>query len=93
MSILHVLDSSSVHHKEFFHCIHSNQDGTESHLHPARKLSANLYDIYHCYVYSEKKTPEDGQTNWPKHVEFYSKNKFEKLMHLIGFIIRTISND
>jgi hypothetical protein len=21
---------------------------------PARKLSANLYDIYHCYVYSEK---------------------------------------
>ena len=25
----------------------------------------------------------------PKHVEFYSKNKFEKLVHLIGFIIRT----
>ena len=24
----------------------------------------------------------------PKHVEFYSKNKFEKLMHLVGFIIR-----
>ena len=21
---------------------------------PAHKLSANLYDIYHCYVYSEK---------------------------------------
>ena len=21
---------------------------------PARKLSANLYDIYHCCVYSEK---------------------------------------
>jgi len=21
---------------------------------PVRKLSANLYDIYHCYVYSEK---------------------------------------
>ena len=21
---------------------------------PARKLSANVYDIYHCYVYSEK---------------------------------------
>ena len=21
---------------------------------PARKLSANLYDIYHCFVYSEK---------------------------------------
>ena len=24
----------------------------------------------------------------PKHVEFYSKNKFEKLVHLVGFIIR-----
>jgi len=34
------------------------------------------------------KTPDDGQRNCPKHVEFYSKNKFEKLVHLIGFIIR-----
>jgi len=24
----------------------------------------------------------------PKHVEFYSKNKFEKLVYLVGFIIR-----
>ena len=24
----------------------------------------------------------------PKNVEFYSKNKFEKLVHLVGFIIR-----
>jgi len=24
----------------------------------------------------------------PKHVEFYSKNKFEKLVHHVGFIIR-----
>ena len=24
------------------------------HSHPARKLSANLYDLYHCCVYSEK---------------------------------------
>ena len=34
------------------------------------------------------RTPDDGQRNCPKHVEFYSKNKFEKLMHLVGFIIR-----
>jgi len=47
-----------------FHCTHSNgtchtgsltaceqdQDGTD----PAHKRSANLYDIYHCCVYSEK---------------------------------------
>jgi len=34
------------------------------------------------------KSPDDGQRNCPKHVEFYSKNKFEKLVHLVGFIIR-----
>jgi hypothetical protein len=34
------------------------------------------------------KTPDDGQRNCLKHVEFCSKNKFEKLMHLVGFIIR-----
>jgi len=34
------------------------------------------------------KTPDDGRSNCPKHVEFYSKNKFEKLVHLVGFIIR-----
>jgi hypothetical protein len=39
---------------------------------PARKLSTNLYDIYHCWVYSEW-TPDDGQTNCSKHVEFRDK--------------------
>jgi len=34
------------------------------------------------------KTPDDGQRNYAKHVGFYSKNKFEKLVHLVGFIIR-----
>jgi len=36
----------------------------------------------------QRKTPDDGQRNCPKQVEFYSKNKFEKLVHLAGFIIR-----
>jgi hypothetical protein len=30
----------------------------------------------------------DEQRNCPKHVEFYFQNKFEKLVHLVGFIIR-----
>jgi len=42
------------------------------------------YTIAVCTV----KTPDDGQRNCPKQVEFYSKNKFEKLVHLVGFIIR-----
>jgi len=29
-----------------------------------------------------------SRRNCPKHVEFYSKNKFEKLVHLVVFIIR-----
>jgi len=33
------------------------------------------------------KTPDDGQKNCPKHVEFYSKNKLEELVHLVDFII------
>jgi len=33
------------------------------------------------------KTPADGQRNCPKHVGSHSKNKFEKLVHLVGFII------
>jgi len=34
------------------------------------------------------RAPGDGQRNCPKHVESYFKNKFEKLVHLVGFIIR-----
>ena len=60
------------------------------HPDPACKLSANLYDIYHCCVNS-KNTPDDGHRNCLKHVEFHSKNKFEKLVHLVGFIIRNLT--
>jgi hypothetical protein len=34
------------------------------------------------------KNPDDGQRKCPKHVEFHSKHKFEKLVHQFGFIIR-----
>ena len=37
------------------------------------------------------KNPDDGQRNCPKRVEFHSKNKFEKSVHLVGFIIRNLS--
>jgi len=33
------------------------------------------------------KTPDDGQRNCPKHVEFYSKNKVEKSVYLVSFIV------
>jgi len=34
------------------------------------------------------KTPDDGQRNCPKHVLFYSKNTYKKLVHLVGCVIR-----
>jgi hypothetical protein len=43
---------------------------------------------YTIAVCTLKKTPDDGQRKCPKHVEFYYKNKLEKLVHLDGFIIR-----
>jgi hypothetical protein len=37
------------------------------------------------------KTPDDGRRNCPKHVEIHSKNKLEKIVHIVGFIIRNLS--
>ena len=34
------------------------------------------------------KNPDDGQRNCPKHAEFHSRNTFEKLVHLVGFVIK-----
>ena len=34
------------------------------------------------------KTPDDGQRNCLKHAEFCFKNKFDKFVHVVGFIIR-----
>jgi hypothetical protein len=49
-----------------------------------------LYDITIavCTV-----TPDDRQRNCPKHVEFNFQNKFEKLVHLVGFISGSMDND
>jgi len=97
---LHVSDSSSVHHRASFHCSHvdgichtglltaseQDQDGTGFILpDPARKLSAHI-----TFLCVQWKTPDDGRRNCLKHVEFYSKNKFEKLVHLVGFIVRMV---
>ena len=98
---LHVSDNSSVHHQEFFTvhaamvyviqvCWRLASRIRMEHPDPARKLSAKLYDIYHCCVYSEKLLMME-QRNCPKHVEFHSKNKFEKLVHIVGLIIRNLT--
>ena len=58
---LRVSDSSSVHHQEFYslytqqcYMSYSFVDSFRAWAYaPARKLSTNLYDVYHCWVYSE----------------------------------------
>ena len=51
---------------------------------PARKLSANPYVLL-CV---QRETPWWWTEGLSEHVEFYSKNKSEKLVHLFRFIIR-----
>ena len=73
---------------EVFHCTHSNSI-CHTGLLTACSQAVSCQQTcmtYHCFVYS-KKTPDDGQRNCLKHVEFY---KFEKLVHLVGFIIRNL---
>jgi hypothetical protein len=70
---LHVLGSSSVHHQECFtvhtamvrviqFCRQPSSRIRMEHPDPARKLSAKLYDIHHCCVYSEKLLMMDTRT-------------------------------
>jgi len=45
--------------------------------------------VWHIPLLSVQwKAPDDGQRNSLKHVEVYFRNKFEKLVHLVGLIIR-----
>ena len=55
----------------------------------ARKLSTNLYDIYHRCL--QWKTPDGGQRNCPKHVEFYSKNKIWEISAYGWFYYKNLS--
>ena len=59
---------------------------------PSRSCSqAVSKPVWHILLLCVKwKTPDDWQRNCPKHVEFYSKNKFEKFLHLVGLIIRIL---
>jgi hypothetical protein len=57
---------------------------------PSRSCSQAVYkSVWHIPLLSVQWiTPDDGQRKCPKHVEFHFQNKFEKLVHLIGFIIK-----
>ena len=83
--------SFSVHHQE------SSTIGIKreqsSFLIPLASSQQNLYNIYLLLcVRVQCWTPDDVQRDCPKHVEFRSRNKFAKLLHLVGFVIRIYFN-
>ena len=56
---------------------------------PLASSQHNLYDIgVYLLLCVQCWTPDDGQRNCPKHLEFYTKNEFEKSVYLVGSIIR-----
>ena len=88
-----------------FHCTHSNglchtglltvceqdQDGNGTAVQSWSCSQAVSKPVLHTPLLCVQwKTRDDGQRNCAKHVEFYSKNEIQKLVHLVGFIIRTI---
>jgi hypothetical protein len=73
-----------------FHCTHNNVICHTGLLTACEQAVSKL--VWHIPLLCVQcKTPNDGQRNCPKHVEFHSKNKFEKLVHLVGFIIRNVT--
>jgi len=96
--ILHVLDSSSIHHQKFF-AVHTavvyvltvceqDQDGTDS----VMILLASCQQT--CMTYTVAVCIRVVKNSWwwteelSETCRVYSKNKFVKLVHLVGFIIR-----
>jgi hypothetical protein len=82
---LSIVRSSSLYTQQWY-MSHSFADslqaGSEFHPDPA----CELWSPYPaCMLW---KTPDNGQRNCPKHIKFDSKNKFEKLVHLVGFNIQ-----
>jgi hypothetical protein len=48
-----------------------------------------LHDIYQPVPNVQWETPDDGQRNCPKNVDFFDKNKFGKISGSLDFIKNT----
>ena len=87
--ILHVLGSSSAHHRSFPLYIRqwymSCKFDNSFQARPGWScLKAVFKFTWHIPLPNlQRKTPDDGQRNFPKHVKFLDKNKFGKLVRLL----------
>ena len=71
-----------------FHCTHSSGICLTCQLASSCSQAGSKPVWYIPLLCVQWKTPDDRQRNCPKHVEFHSKNKFQKLVHVARFIIR-----
>ena len=86
---LHVSDGLSVHHHEF-KTVHTTTGIYQTDTADCLLASSQLYLFDICLLlYVQSWTHDDGRKDRPKHVECYCKikNKFETLVHLVGFTI------
>ena len=88
--VFHRTHSNGICHTGLLTACEQDQDGTNV---PSWScLQAVNKPVWHRpFLCVQWKTPDDGHRNYPKYVEFHSKNKFEKLMHVVGFIIRKLT--
>ena len=102
--VFHCTHSNGICHTCLLTACEQDQDGTQFHpdleqfLCPSSGVfhSTHSNGIRHIgfadsLLCVQWKSPDIGQRNCPKHVEFHSNNKLEKLVHLVGFIIRNLS--
>jgi hypothetical protein len=82
--VFHCTHSSDICHTGVLVVYEQDQEGTSWSC--TQAVSKSVWHIPLLCV--QWKTPDDGQKNCPKHVKFHSKNKFEKLVHLVRFIVR-----
>jgi hypothetical protein len=83
-AVFHCTHSNDVYHTCLLTACKQDQDGTSwSCLHDVCKFVRNK-----AFLCVQWKTPDDGQRICPKHVEFHSKNKFKRLVHLVILLLR-----
>ena len=85
--VIHCTLNDGIYHTVLKIAFEQEQDGTAI---PHRSCSKAKYKtVRHIPSLSVQWiTPDDEQRNCLKHVQFHLQNKFEKLAHLVGFIIR-----
>jgi len=94
--VFHCTNSNVIYHTGLLTACEQDQDRTPFHSDPgwngipfwscSQAVSKLIWHIPLLCV--QWKTLYDGHRNCPKYVEFHSKNKLEKLVHLVGFIIK-----